>query len=346
MGMTMQAGSMTGDAKVIDSAVWKNILAKYQRPSVARAMWQLGGTLALLSVALWVMYLSLDYTYWLTLALAFPTAGLIVRTFCIMHDCSHGSFLPSRQANDAIGYITGVLTLTPFAQWRRDHALHHASSGDLDRRGHGDVNTLTVKEYLALSKTGRLKYRLFRHPMLMLGFGPIWLAVNQRFRGKSTATGSKQLWSVWTTNIGILALLTLFSLLVGVKATVMIYGPAFYIAGIAGVWLFYVQHQFEDAYWEQHGDWDYATAAIKGSSHFRLPGILQWFTANIGLHHVHHLGPRIPNYNLKRCHEENPSFHVAPVLTLKQSLKTFGLTLWDEDRKRLIGFKDLPANAA
>ena len=322
-----------------DMSGWRAIVARYQGSSVGRAYLQMATTLIPLGLCLWAMYASLALPYIVTLLLAVPTAGFLVRTFIIMHDCAHGSFLPWRRVNEALGFVTGVLTLTPFAQWRRDHALHHASSGDLDRRGHGDVATLTVREYLALSPMARLKYRIFRHPAALLGVGPLHLMVNQRFRPRGTATGSKQLYSVWYTNIAILALIVAFSFLIGLKAVVLIYLPAMYIAGAAGVWLFYVQHQFEETYWEPHQEWDYVTSAMRGSSHLDLPRVLRWFTGNIGLHHVHHLGPRIPNYNLQRCHNENPVFHQVTRITLAQAVSALRLSLWDEEQRKLVSFR-------
>jgi acyl-lipid omega-6 desaturase (Delta-12 desaturase) len=235
---------------------------------------------------------------------------------------------------------TGVLTFTPFQQWRRDHALHHASSGDLDRRGHGDIATLTVAEYKALTKFGRFKYRLYRHPFVLFGIGPLHMMILQRFRAPSLATGAKQIWNVWMTNIALVALSALFVLTFGWKVVFLIYFPAYYLAAAGGIYLFYVQHQFEEAYWERGKEWDYATAAVTGSSHLQLPAILHWFTGHIGLHHVHHLGPKIPNYRLKAAHEENAVFQVAPVLTLRTAFKTLRLTLWDEANGRMIGFRE------
>lgn len=322
---------------------WKRIIVQYSQTSVLRSLTQLVVTLSLLVVSLWGMYQGLEWGPWATLVLLFPTAGLLVRTFIIMHDCSHGSFLPWPKANEAIGFITGVLTFTPFAQWRRDHALHHASSGDLDRRGHGDVHTLTVEEYLALPRFKRFKYRLYRHPFVLFGLGPLHMMILQRFRGPSLATGPQQLWSVWMTNVALAGLIAIGILAFGFKAVFLVYLPAYYIASAAGIWLFYVQHQFEEAYWERREDWDYATAAITGSSHLKLPRLLEWFTGSIGLHHVHHLGPRIPNYLLRKAHEENEIFEQAPQMTIRDGLRTLRLTLWDEQRRRLIGFRELRA---
>ncbi|HXT14970.1 MAG TPA: fatty acid desaturase [Gemmatimonadaceae bacterium] len=276
------------------------------------------------------------------LLLALPTAGLLVRTFILMHDCAHGSFFASRRLNDVVGFLTGVVTLTPFAQWRRDHALHHASSGDLDRRGHGDVPTLTVREYLAKTPRAQLGYRIIRHPMLLLFGGPFHLAIGQRLRGKSLATGKMQAASVWMTNAAIALVLAVALWAVGWKSVLIAYGLPYYIAAMAGVWLFYVQHQFEDAYWTPHGEWDYVEAALRGSSHLRLPAILQWTTGSIGLHHVHHVAPKIPNYRLQSCHDANDMFAKSPVITLRSGMSALRLALWDEDRQRLIAFRDLP----
>jgi omega-6 fatty acid desaturase (delta-12 desaturase) len=258
-----------------------------------------------------------------------------------MHDCAHGSFLPWKRATEIVGYVTGVLTLTPFGQWRRDHALHHASSGDLERRGHGDVPTLTVREYLARSPRGRLLYRTIRHPASLLLGGPIHLMLSQRFRPRGLATGSPQVQSVWATNAGILTLGTAAVLLLGWEMVALVYLPAFYLAAMAGVWLFYVQHQFEDAYWEASEDWDYATAALHGSSHLKLPRVLQWFTGSIGLHHVHHLAPRIPNHKLQRCHDSTPLLQTAPVLTLRSGVAALKLSLWDEEQRRMVRFDEV-----
>jgi acyl-lipid omega-6 desaturase (Delta-12 desaturase) len=321
-------------------AEWQAVVARYERPDTRRAVMQLLTTLLPLTATLYVMYRSLALPYWVTLLLAMPAAGLLVRTFIIMHDCAHRSFLRWPRANDIVGVITGVLTLTPFARWRRDHARHHASSGDLDRRGHGDIDTLTVREYLARSRWGRLRYRLFRHPAVLIGLGPLHLILLQRLPQGSSMSDREGM-SIWSTNLAILLLVGAMAAWVGVRAVVLIYLPAIYLAGLAGVWLFYVQHQFEDAYWKGHEEWDYATAAIRGSSYLRLPAPLRWLTGSIGLHHVHHLGPRIPNYRLKRCHDENALFHGVTVLTLAESARTLRLALWDEERARLIGFSEL-----
>ncbi len=320
---------------------WRKVVARYQGSHVGRSLFQLVTTLGLLVVTLVAMHRMLHVAPLVTIALILPAAGFIIRTFIIMHDCSHGSFLPWPKVNDTVGFITGVLTLTPYAQWRREHALHHASSGDLDRRGNGDVTTITVREYLALNRWGRFRYRLFRNPAVLLGLGPLHMMVLQRFRSRGIATGTKQLWNVWMTNVAIGGLIATLILAAGAQSLLVIYLPAYYLATMAGVWLFYVQHQFEDAYWESHENWDYATAAVQGSSYLRLPRVLQWFTGSIGLHHVHHLGPRIPNYMLQRAHDENPIFHEAPVMTIRKGVRALGLTLYDEQQRHMIRFKDL-----
>jgi omega-6 fatty acid desaturase (delta-12 desaturase) len=341
----LDAGSAgpTITARPVESELqsqWRGIIARYQGSDLTRSIVQMLTTLVPLGAVLWLMYRSLALPYWVTFLLAFPAGGLLVRTFIIMHDCAHGSFFSSRRANELVGWFTGVLTGTAFASWRHSHSLHHASSGDLDRRGHGDVDTLTVSEYLALDRKGRFKYRLFRNPFVLFGIGPIFFMIDNRIP-RSMSFKDREVRSVWSANLGIAVLMAAAIFFLGWKFVALIYFPSLYIAAAAGIWLFYVQHQFEDAYWRDHGEWDYATSAIRGSSYFKLPMVLQWFTGNIGLHHVHHLGPRIPNYKLERCHEENPLFHAVTVLTIRQSLRTLRLTLWDEERQRLVGYRDV-----
>jgi acyl-lipid omega-6 desaturase (Delta-12 desaturase) len=295
---------------------------------------------------MWATHAALSISPLLALAFVLPAAGLLIRTFILMHDCAHGSFFASRRVNDAVGFLTGVLTLTPFTQWRRDHALHHASSGDLDRRGHGDVKTLTVREYLAKSRRGQFGYRVVRHPALLLLGGPLYLALSNRTSGQGTSGGARQVASVWLTNVTIGVLLTVAFVAFGWQTVVLAYLLPFYIAAMAGVWLFYVQHQFEDAYWSRHDDWNYVEAALRGSSHLRLSPVLQWFTGSIGLHHVHHVAPKIPNYRLQSCHDANEMFHDSPVVTLRSGTAGLRLALWDEERERLVGFRDVALDTA
>jgi omega-6 fatty acid desaturase (delta-12 desaturase) len=324
----------------LHTKAWKDIVARYRTPSVRRAVWQLVTTVGSLLLAFGVMYWSLRVSYWLTLLLAIPAAGLAIRTFIIMHDCGHGSFLPSRLWNDIIGWITGILTAVPYSHWRREHAIHHATSGHLEERGIGDITTLTVREYLALSRWGRLRYRLYRNPLVLLGFGPAFLFIKHRWPSRRFA-GSREVMNVFGTDLALAGVITILSLLIGFRELMMIWLPILLLSGSVGVWLFYLQHQFEDTYWRGGGEWDYATAAVRGSSYFRLPKVFQWFTGNIGFHHVHHLSPRIPNYLLELCHRENPELQRVTTLTIRQGIKTMRLKLWDEETGRLVGFRHL-----
>ena len=323
-----------------DTRSWREIIARYQRPDASRALVQLVTTLLPLAASFVIMHRLLAVSFWWTLLLTIPTAGLLVRTFILMHDCAHGSFFASRRANDLVGAVTGLITLTPFGQWRHEHALHHASAGDLDRRGHGDVGTLTVREYLRRTKWARLRYRLVRHPAVFLGLGPLLFLLKERVPPRGPNVRALEIKSVWATNAAIVVVGGALVALIGLRAVLLLYLPVYYVALVAGILLFFIQHQFEDTYWEQHERWSYVDAAIAGSSYFRLPGVLRWFTGNIGLHHVHHLGPRIPNYNLQRCHDENALFHRVTIVTLAQSLRALRLALWDEDAGRLVGIRD------
>jgi omega-6 fatty acid desaturase (delta-12 desaturase) len=340
-GSTATASSTHGNADVH----WREVVAPYQQADVARSITQLVVTLACLAACFVASALSLRVSYWLTLLLQIPTAGFLVRSFIIMHDCTHSSFLPWRKANDLVGWFTGVLTLTPFDQWRREHAIHHASSGDLDRRGHGDIHTITVKEYQALSSRGRLAYRLVRLPLGMLIIGPLYLLYTYRFKPGGKALKDKTVSSVSSTNLAFIAVLLGMYALGTLKAFLLIYLPALYLAGMIGVFLFYVQHQFEDTYWQQHGEWDYEDASLAGSSYLDLPKPLAWLTGHIGVHHVHHISPKIPNYKLQQVHDENPIFHRVTTLKLMDTFKTLHLALWDEEQGKLISFKELDARA-
>ena len=332
---------------------WNGIIAPFKQADVRRSIWQVVNT-SVPFVAMWyVMYLSLSVGYWLTLLLAFVAAGLLVRMFIILHDCTHGSFLPTQRGNTILGSILGVVCVTPFAQWRHSHAVHHATSGDLTRRipgellpftiakctSHvGDVLTLTVNEYRQLRGWERAIYRVYRHPIFLLGIVPSLLfIVLHRFPERGMPARVRN--NVWLTNLAIFAVLGSLSWLIGWQAVLMIQLPITVIAATIGVWLFYVQHQFEDTYWADHGEWSYETAALQGSSLYRLPRVLQWFTGNIGFHHIHHLSPRIPNYQLEACHKANPLFAQAHVLTLRESLTTLRLRLWDEEARKLVGWR-------
>jgi acyl-lipid omega-6 desaturase (Delta-12 desaturase) len=318
------------------------VLTGYREPSFARSMLELVVTTAPF-VFLWMlMWVALDAGYWLCLLLAVPAAGFLVRLFMIQHDCGHGSFFRHRLANDWVGRAIGVLTLTPYDFWRRTHALHHANSGNLDRRGIGDVDTLTVREYLALSRWGRLRYRLYRHPIVMFGFGPAYLFVFKHRLPVGLMRGGWQPWlSTMATNVAIAIVIATMIRLVGAGPFLLVHLPIALLAASVGVWLFYVQHQFEDTFWVDDEGWDFHQAALQGSSHYDLPGVLRWFTANIGVHHVHHLCSRIPYYRLPRVIRDHPQLGAVGRITLPQSLKCVRLVLWDERRRRLISFREL-----
>jgi omega-6 fatty acid desaturase (delta-12 desaturase) len=322
--------------------------ALYGRADVKRSALQVLTT-GVPFVLLWAaMVFSLDISYWLTLLLAIPAAGLLVRFFIIQHDCGHGSFLKSRTANDLVGRLISVLTLTPYGYWRRTHGMHHATSGNLSRRGVGDIDTLTVDEYLALSPRRRFAYRLYRNPVILFSVGAYyWFIVKHRVPF-GLPLPWRQTWrSIVETNILIVAVATGVSAAVGLGSFLLIQGPIMMIAATIGTWLFYIQHQFEDAYWENDEHWSFYDSAIKGSSYYALPKILQWFTGNIGLHHIHHLCSKIPNYRLQECLDHIPELKHAARISLIGSLRCATLALWDEDQGKLVGFGHLaPASSA
>jgi omega-6 fatty acid desaturase (delta-12 desaturase) len=320
---------------------WRAVIAPYAQASRARSIFQLASTVALLLLALVALYWARKVSYLLTLGLSIPTAGLLTRTFIIMHDCGHGSFFTSRRANDIVGVLTGFLTFTPYAKWRREHALHHASSGDLDRRGIGDIYTLTMREYFSKGWMGRLGYRLSRTPAFLLTIGPVYFFVHQRFPSLRKGAARDEFASVILTNISLVGLIAILVMLLGTKTLLTTYLPAYYLSVFAGIWLFFAQHQFEDAYWAEHAEWDYADAAIRGSSYLKLPRIMQWFTGNIGLHHVHHLLQRIPNYRLQAAYDHTPIVQTVKALSLFESRKCMRMNLWDEEQRRMVSFGSL-----
>ena len=336
----MQESNLAADQQPADPALWKEIVKRHQRPSTLRAVWQIVNTVGPLVLLWYLMYLSLSVSWWLVIPLAIIAGAFLVRIFIIFHDCGHGSFFKSRLANDIVGFITGLLTFVPFYQWRWDHAIHHATSGHLDKRGTGDLWTLTVEEYLESSPWRRFAYRLSRNPIVLFILAPLFvLLVKHRFSPASD--NQRERHSVYWMNLAILGMAVTLSLVFGVMNYVLIQLTALTVAGSAGFWLFYVQHQFEGVYWERGDEWDYTAAALQGSSFYKLPKILQWFTGNIGYHHIHHLSSRIPNYNLERCHKAHLMFQQVKPLTLISSLKTLSFRLWDEQRKKLVGFRHL-----
>ncbi len=316
---------------------WRASLGGYERPDVRLGLLDLA-TSVLPYVALWVvMYVLLDVSYFAVLAVAILASGFLMRTFIVFHDCAHGSFLPSRRANKWLGRLAGLLVYQPFHSWRHDHAGHHATAGDLDRRGVGDVETLTVAEYAALPWSRRLAYRLFRNPLVMFGIGPIWaLAIQPRLLPKRARPRIRR--SHLATNAALVVLGGALCWLIGWRAYLLVQTPTILLAGAIGIWLFYVQHQFEGVYWQRSDDWTYADAALRGCSYLKLPRVLQFFTGNIGLHHVHHLSARIPNYNLQRAHNDNAFLHQAPSLSLWDGLRAVRLKLYDEQNGRLVTF--------
>ena len=324
---------------------WQKIVTKYQKPNLRRSLWEIANTVIPFFILWYLMYRSLTVSYWLALALAIPTAGLGMRIFIILHDCGHGSFFKSSRANNLVGTFCGILTFTPYYQWRHAHAIHHASHGDLDRRGVGDVLTMTVKEYLQSPWWKKLGYRLYRHPIVMFGLGPAFIFLLMH-RFPHPKSGRRERNSVHLTNFVLLAMILALSWAIGFKTFVIVHLPVLLLTCTAGVWLFYIQHQFEDTYWEDHPEWDYAMASLYGSSYYRLPKVLQWFSGNIGLHHIHHLSPKIPNYNLQAAFDENPLFHHVTIVTFWESLKAASLKLWDEEQHKLVGFAHLKTRRA
>ena len=318
---------------------WQSVTSKYAFPETWRSLWQVANSLVPFLAGWYLMYRSLEVGYWLTLILAIPTAGFMVRLFIVFHDCCHGSFFKTMKANDRMGLVLGVLVLTPFYQWKHSHAIHHATAGDLDRRGVGEVYTMTVDEYLKSPWYKKIGYRVMRNPFILLGVGAVIVfAVTHRFWEKNA--GKRERSSVIWTNIAIAAVIGWLVIEIGWAAFLMVELPILLFACGAGVWLFYVQHNFDPTYWERHAEWEFFNAGMDGSSFYKLPRLLQWFTGNIGFHHIHHLSPKIPNYKLEQCHNDNPEFQIEP-LTIRASLKSLYFRLWDEKERMLVGWKAL-----
>lgn len=325
-----------------DAAALMQVLARYRQPNSWRGFLELAVT-AVALVGLWaLMWLSLDVGYWLTLVLSVPAAAFLVRMFLIQHDCGHGAFFRHRALNDWVGRAIGVMTLTPYDFWKRTHAIHHATSGNLDRRGVGDIETLTVEEYLARPWHRQLAYRLYRHPLVMFGIGPAYLFVLQ-FR--LPVGFMRKGWRPWVspmlTNVAIALAVAAMMWLIGIGPFLRVHLPVMLLAASFGVWLFYVQHQFEGVVWSRDADWTLHEAALTGSSYYDLPGVLRWLTANIGIHHIHHASSRIPFYRLHKVLRDHPQFHGVSRLTLLQSIGSMRLALWDEARKRLVSFREM-----
>ena len=338
--MKNDEGTPTADPRRL-----QRILGNYSTPNPVRSVAELAITalpLASLWAAAWFAFY-LGHA-WASLLIAIPAAGFLVRLFMIQHDCGHGTFFTGRLANDWVGRVIGVLTLTPYDWWRRSHAIHHATNGNLDRRGIGDIDTLTVREYQALSWRGRLKYRLYRHPLIMFGVGPAYMFLVQHRLPVGFMRGGWQPWvSAMATNLAIAVVVATLVWAIGIKAFLLVHLPIMLLAATAGVWLFYVQHQFEHTTWEREKQWSRQQAALHGSSHYDLPEPLRWFTANIGIHHVHHLSSRIPFYRLPRVLRDHPELLAVSHITLLQSFRCVRLVLWDEAQRRLVSFREIDA---
>lgn len=317
----------------------KSRIASFERADVRKGLWQITNTI-LPFLGLWYLsYQSLAVSFWLTLVLVVPASGFLVRTFIIFHDCCHLSFLRGKKANSFVGNIMGVLTTFPYEQWKFEHAVHHATNGNLERRGTGDIWTLTVNEYLSCSLFRKLIYRLYRNPIVLFGLGPLYIVLIQ-YRFNRKHAGRKERWNTYGTNIALIAVWGSVLLVLGWKAVLLVEAPIIYLSAMVGIWLFYIQHQFDDGYFENAENWCYESAAMEGSSFYKLPKLLQWITGNIGFHHIHHLSSRVPNYNLQKVSESDDLFRSVPSIGFWSSLRSLRHRLWDEKEKRFIHFKD------
>ncbi|WP_394138131.1 fatty acid desaturase [Cytobacillus oceanisediminis] len=316
----------------------KKQMAPYEKSDLKRSIMQLVNTLGPFFLLWFLAFKSLSVSYFLTLGISVIAAGFLVRIFIIFHDCCHHSFFKNRSANKIVGTITGILTVFPYHQWQHDHNVHHATSGNLDKRGTGDIWTLTVKEYQAASLTTRAAYRMYRNPLVMFLLGPIYVfLLKNRFNRKGARKNERT--NTYLINAAIVGLYALMCWAIGWEAFLMVQGPIFLISGAAGIWLFYVQHTFEDSYFEEDDKWEYVKAAVEGSSFYKLPKVMQWLTGNIGFHHIHHLSPRVPNYNLEDAHYNTAELKNVPTITLSTSLQSLRFRLWDEDSQNFTGYQ-------
>ncbi|QQE78232.1 fatty acid desaturase [Alicyclobacillus sp. SO9] len=319
---------------------WNKDIARFQKADTRKSLWQLVNTIVPFLGLWWLAYLSLSVSIWITMGLVVLTSGFFMRIFIIFHDCCHHSFFKSRKANEIVGIITGVLTFFPYHQWKYEHSVHHATSGNLTRRGTGDMWTMTVNEYTEAPPFLRIVYRLYRNPFVMFGLGPLHLFLNQ-YRFNRKGAGRKERINTHVTTFTLAGILGVLCLILGWKGVLLVEGPILYLSGMIGIWLFYVQHQFEHTYFEKAENWSYVSAALQGSSFYKLPKVLQWMTGNIGFHHVHHLGPRVPNYSLQHAHENLQFLQNVPGVSLLSSLRSLRYRLWDENNNRFVGFKEI-----
>ncbi|VEF49099.1 fatty acid desaturase [Bacillus freudenreichii] len=313
-------------------------VAAFAKSDTKKSTMQILNTIPPFFVLWFLAYQSLSISIWLTLGLALVAAGFVVRTFIIFHDCTHGSFFKNKKANDLLGTVTGVMTLFPYEKWKREHAIHHASSSNLDKRGVGDIWVMTIEEYNQASKWQRLGYKFYRNPLVMFGLGPLYLILITNRLNRKDARKNERI-NTNLTNVMIVVVYTLMIVAVGWQSFLIVQGSIMFVAAMLGIWLFYIQHTFEDSYFEEESEWNYVKAAVEGSSYYKLPRILQWVTGNIGFHHVHHLAPRVPNYHLEEAHESNPPLHHATTITLKTSLESFKYKLYDPENKGFVTFK-------
>lgn len=320
-----------------DELPWQQSVAPHQQPSTKRAAWQLINTLVPYALLWPIIYGTSSVSIWLALPFVILASGFLVRIFIIFHDCTHGSYLRSRRANHIVGVVTGILTFCPYLHWRWEHAVHHGSAGDLDKRGTGDIWTMTVQEYLEASRLRRMQYRLVRNPFVLFSVAPLVVFAIKHRMPHPRAKPRERRSVIWM-NLNLLIVASVMSWQFGFAFYVFVQATMLTIAGAVGLWLFYVQHQFEGVYWERSDEWEYTKAALQGSSFYKLPKVLQWFTGNIGFHHIHHLSPRVPNYNLQRCHEATPLFQQVRPITLSSSVKSLAYRLWDEQSKQLVGY--------
>lgn len=315
-------------------------VAPFAKSDKKKSIIQLINTVPPLLIFWFIAYQSLSVSFWLMLPFAIIAAGFVIRTFIIFHDCTHGSFFKNRKANDIVGTITGVLTLFAYSKWKREHAIHHASSSNLDKRGVGDIWVMTIDEYVEASKWQRFSYRIYRNPLVMFVLGPFYLVlVSSRFNRKDARQKERN--NTYLINAILVVLYTAMILLIGWQAFVIVQGTIMFVAGALGIWLFYIQHTFEDSYFEEESEWDYVKAAVDGSSYYKLPRVLQWATGNIGFHHVHHLSPRVPNYNLEEAHDATPPLHTATTITIKTSLASLKYKVYDPEKKAFVTFREI-----
>ena len=322
------------------TAQLRKFIAPFEKADVKSSVRQLANTIPPFILAWFLAYQALDVSIWLTIALSVVAAAFVIRTFIIFHDCTHGSFFKNKKANAVVGTITGIMTLFAYEKWKREHSIHHASSGNLDKRGVGDIWVMTIEEYVEASKWERFKYRMYRNPLVMFGFGPLFLVlISSRFNRKDARKKERN--NTYLINISLVVIYSLLIWAIGWQAFLIVQGTTMFVAGAFGIWLFYVQHTFEDSYFEDENEWDYVKAAVEGSSYYQLPKVLQWVTGNIGFHHVHHLSPRVPNYNLEKAHESTPPLQQATTINIKSSLKSLRYKLYDAPNKTFVTFGDI-----